>query len=57
MDEKKQTLPHKKDLIKALALSPAREEVLLYENGKAFDLSKKVKELGSQHITLLVVAR
>lgn len=57
MDEKKQALPQKKDLIKALALSPAREEVLLYENGKASELSKRIKELGSQHVTILVVAR
>lgn len=60
MDNKKQTekqLPTKKSIIQSLALSPAREEVILYERGRATEISKKLKDMGSQFVTVLVMNR
>lgn len=50
-------LPNKKTVIKSLSLTPQREEVILYEKGKAVEISKKLKEMGSQFVTVLVMNR
>lgn len=55
--ESKKQLPTKKGVLQSLALSPAREEVVLYEKGRASDISKKLKDMGSQFVTVLVMNR
>lgn len=59
MDNKQTTqtdsLPQKKDVIRALRSSPSREEVIMYEKGRAFEVARKLRELGSKRVTILVI--
>lgn len=59
MNDKKTTpsLPTKRDISRALILSPAKEEVVLYEKGRASDIAKKLKDMGSDFVTVLVMTR
>jgi len=47
--------PSKQDVIRALALSPSGEKVILYESGKAYDISLKLRDMRSQNVTVLVI--
>lgn len=45
----------KKDVGRALSLSPSNEKVIMYETGRATDLALKLRELGPQNVTVLVI--
>lgn len=59
MEDKKTapSLPAKKDIARALTLSPTKEKVVLYEKGRANDIAKKLSDMGSNFVTVLVMMR
>jgi hypothetical protein len=47
--------PTKADVIRALRMSPTREQIVMYEAGRASELYQKIKSFGTKRITILVI--
>lgn len=57
--DKKKTTPtpeiKKRDVIRALQISPSNEKVIMYETGRAYDISLKLRDMRSDRVTIVVL--